>query len=200
MEANKMSSASKSILYHVFVAVLALFMVYPILWTLASSLKPEHEIFVKASSLIPSKIEWGNYAKGWKGFGTIGFDVFFRNSAFVTSMVVIGTLFSSTLVAFGFARLKFKLRTALFACLMITMMLPHQVTLIPQYILFQKLGWVNTYYPLIVPHFIGGTPFFIFLLIQFIRGIPRELDESAVIDGCSAYGIFWRIASLLSLL
>ncbi|PZE21640.1 carbohydrate ABC transporter permease [Paenibacillus xerothermodurans] len=193
-----MSRTLRSVIYHLFVAVLGLFMVYPILWTLASSLKPEHEIFVNASSLIPSTLEWQNYAKGWKGFGTIGFDVFFRNSALVTSMVVTGTLFSSALVAFGFARLQFSLRKALFACLMVTMMLPGQVTMIPQYILFQKLGWVNTYNPLIVPAFIGGTPFFIFLLIQFIRGIPRELDESAVIDGCSAYGIFWRIILPLS--
>jgi len=183
----------KSVSFHSFVCIFGLFMLYPILWTVASSLKPESEIFVNAASLIPSALEWGNYATGWKGFGQVGFDTFFKNSAFVTSLVVIGTLFSSTLVAFGFARQRFWLRNALFACLMISMMLPSQVTLVPQYILFQKLNWVNTYNPLIVPAFIGGTPFFIFLLIQFIRGIPRELDEAAVIDGCSPYGIFWRV-------
>ncbi|MEW9668305.1 carbohydrate ABC transporter permease [Ammoniphilus sp. 3BR4] len=168
-------------------------MIYPIVWTIVSSVKPEAEIFRKASSLIPSEFIWENYAAGWKGFGSVGFDVFFKNSAIITIMVVIGSILSSTVVAFGFARVQFRFKKLMFACLMATIMLPSQVTLIPQYILFDKLGWVNTFLPLIVPAFLGGTPFFIFLLIQFIRGIPRELDEAAVIDGCSKFGIFWRI-------
>jgi multiple sugar transport system permease protein len=179
--------------YHFFVIAFGLLMIYPILWTISSSLKPENEIFKNAASLVPSFLNWDNYAKGWAGFGTIGFDTFFTNSAFVTSMVVIGTLFSSSLVAFGFARLRFHFQSVLFVCLLATIMLPQQVTLIPQYILFHKLGWVNTFLPLIVPAFIGGIPFFIFLMIQFIRGVPRELDQAAVIDGCSTFGIFWRI-------
>lgn len=182
-----------SLLYHGFIIVFGFFMIYPILWMIASSLKPETEIFVDAASLIPSTLEWGNYIRGWAGYGGIGFDVFFQNSMFVTVLVVIGSLFSSSVVAFGFARLKFRFRTALFACLIATVMLPMQVTLIPQYILFHNLGWVNTFLPLIVPAYIGGIPFFIFLLVQFIRGIPRELDEAARIDGCSTYGIFGRI-------
>jgi multiple sugar transport system permease protein len=168
-------------------------MIYPILWTVASSLKPEEEIFKNSASLIPSKLEWNNYLQGWAGFGEITFGTFFANSTFVTTFVVIGTLFSSSLVAFGFARLKFRLKPVLFICLLATIMLPSQVTLIPQYIMFHNLGWVNTYFPLIVPAFIGGIPFFIFLMIQFIKGIPRELDEAAVIDGCTTFGIFWRI-------
>jgi len=187
------SQATRTTIYHAFVIFFGLVMIYPILWTVASSFKDESEVFKNAASLLPSTIDWHNYAEGWKGFGTIGFDLFFKNSAIVTSLVVIGTLFSSTLVAYGFARLKFPLRSFLFACLLITVMLPSQVTLIPQYILFNHLGWVNTYLPLVVPAFIGGTPFFIFLLVQFIRGVPRELDQAAVIDGCSAFGIFWRI-------
>lgn len=188
-----MSSGSRSLLYHLFVALFGIAMIYPILWTFASSLKPEAEIFGNSASLIPSALKWGNYAQGWQGFGNIGFDTFFLNSAFVTTLVVVGSLFSSTLVAFGFARLTFHFQTILFACLLATIMLPMQVTLIPQYILFHQLGWVNTYLPLIVPSFIGGIPFFIFLMIQFIRGVPRELDQAAVIDGCSTFGIFWRI-------
>ncbi len=168
-------------------------MIYPILWTIASSLKPESEIFRNAVSLIPSEWKWENYITGWEGFGNLSFSTFFLNSAFVTTMVVIGTLFSSTLVAFGFARLNFRFRTPLFVCMIVTLMLPSQVTLIPQYILFHNLGWVNTYLPLIVPAFIGGTPFFIFLMIQFIRGIPKELDEAAYMDGASTFGIFWRV-------
>jgi multiple sugar transport system permease protein len=184
---------AKTVMYHTFVIVFGLFMIYPILWTISSSLKPESEVFTHSASLLPSVIQWNNYVVGWRGFGKFGFDLFFRNSLVLTSAVVAGTLFSSSLAAFGFARLQFPLRKLLFACLMLTMMLPHQVTLIPQYILFNKLGWVNTYNPLIVPAFLGGGTFFIFLLIQFVRGIPKELDDSAVIDGCSKYGLFWRI-------
>jgi multiple sugar transport system permease protein len=185
--------SAQSVIYHTIFIAIGLIMLYPVLWTFASSLKPESEIFVNASSLIPSSFNWDNYAKGWKGFGTLGFDVFFRNSAIVTLLVGIGTIFSTTLVAYGFARLKFRLQFFWFACLLATMMLPSQVTLIPQYILFHNLGWVNTFLPLIVPAFIGGTPFFIFLMIQFIRGIPSELDQASVIDGCGAWGTFWHI-------
>lgn len=184
---------SKTFFYHAFTWILGLLMIYPILWTIASSLKPESEIFRNAASLIPSEWVWENYLKGWEGFGNLSFSTFFMNSAFVTSLVVIGTLFSSTLVAFGFARIKFRLRTVLFICMIITLMLPQQVTLIPQYILFHNLGWVNTYLPLIVPAFLGGIPFFIFLMVQFIRGIPRELDEAAYIDGANTLQIFLRI-------
>lgn len=183
----------KTVIYHVSIILLGVLMIYPIFWTFASSLKPETEIFRNASSLIPSMLKWSNYIDGWRGFGDVSFTTFFLNSTFVTTMVVIGTIFSSTLVAFGFARINFRFRTPLFICLLATLMLPQQVTLIPQYILFHNLGWVNTFLPLIVPAFIGGIPFFIFLMIQFIRGIPRDLDEAAVIDGCSTFGIFWRI-------
>jgi len=188
-----MTIRKNDLLYHFFVIGIGLIMIYPIAWTLASALKPESDIFKKAASLIPSELKWDNFAKGWAGFGDITFGTFFVNSGIVTTFVVIGTLISSTLVAFGFARLQFRLKKVLFVCLLATIMLPHQVTLIPQYIMFHKIGWVNTFYPLIVPAFIGGVPFFIFLMIQFIRGIPRELDEAAIIDGCSTFGIFWNI-------
>ncbi|WP_066191538.1 carbohydrate ABC transporter permease [Gracilibacillus timonensis] len=189
----------KTIIYHGAIWVLGLFMIYPILWTIASALKPEDEIFRNSASLIPSMIKWENFSQGWQGFGGLSFTTFFMNSSFVTLMVVLGTLISSSLVAFGFARVNFRFRTALFVCMIITLMLPQQVTLIPQYILFHNLGWVNTFLPLIVPAFVGGTPFFIFLLIQFIRGIPRELDEAAYMDGCSAFGIFWRVVLPLTM-
>ncbi|WP_026675633.1 carbohydrate ABC transporter permease [Alkalihalobacterium bogoriense] len=183
----------RDIIYYVFVLALGFVMIYPILWMFASSLKPAQEIFNNALSLIPSEIMWQNYPQGWQGFGRTGFDIFFTNSAIITSLVVIGSICSCSIVAFGFARLNFKFKGLLFACLMGTIMLPVQITLIPQYVLFHNIGWVNTFYPLIIPAFLGGTPFFVFLLIQFIRGIPRELDEAAIVDGCSTIGIFWRI-------
>ncbi|WP_413379348.1 carbohydrate ABC transporter permease [Alkalihalobacillus sp. 1P02AB] len=186
-------SRLSSVLYHTFMIGLGFLMIYPILWMFASSVKPEAEIFHNAASLIPSVFQWENYSIGWEGYGNFGFDLFFKNSMIVTSFVVIGTLISSSLVAYGFARLKFKFQKVWFACLLGTVMLPVQVVIIPQYILFHNIGWVNTFLPLIVPAFLGGSAFFIFLMVQFIRGIPRELDEAATIDGCSHFGIFWRI-------
>ncbi|GGI95302.1 ABC transporter permease [Alicyclobacillus cellulosilyticus] len=179
--------------FHAVMWVISAFMLYPILWTLASSLKPESEIFTHAASLIPSHIDWSNYTKGWIGFGDVGFARFFANSFFITFMVLIGTLLSSPWVAYGFSRLRFPLRNTLFVCLMVSMMLPAQVTVIPQYILFRHLGWVNTYYPLIVPAYLGGSAFFVFLIMQFIRTIPRELDEAAKIDGCGPYRIYTQV-------
>jgi multiple sugar transport system permease protein len=188
-----MKAHAGSALYHLFIIGFGLLMIYPILWMLASSLKPGSEIFTNVASLIPSRLLWENYVVGWKGTGRITFSTFFANSTFITLCVMLGCLLSASLVGFGFARIQFKFRTVLFSCLLISMMLPGQVTLIPQYILFQKMGWVNTYYPLIVPSFIGGTPFFIFLMVQFYRGIPRELDDAAVIDGCTIFGVWRRI-------
>jgi multiple sugar transport system permease protein len=193
------SKSVNSTVYHLFVTIVGVFMLYPVLWTLASSLKPENEIFVNAASLLPSKLVWQNYADGWKGFGTYGFSLFFRNSVIVTMLTVIGTLFSTALVSYGFARLRFRFKPVLFVCLLATLMLPGQVTLIPQYILFHKMNWINTYLPLVVPSFIGGSAFFIFLMIQFIRGIPKELDQASVIDGCGTFGTFRHVILPLTL-
>lgn len=190
---NTKRKLSSELIFHFFVIAVGFSMIYPILWTVASSLKPKAEIFQNATSLIPSALMWENYVEGWAGFGGYTFGTFFLNTTIITSLTLIGTLFSTTLIAFGFARLQFRFKRTLFTILLATMMLPGQVTLIPQYIIFHKLGWVNTFYPLTVGAFIGGNPFFIFLLVQFIRGIPRELDEAAVIDGASTFGIFWQI-------
>lgn len=187
------NSKMSDVIYYTFVAAFGFVMIYPILWMIMSSLKPEVEIFGNAASLIPGEFRWDNFARGWEGFGGIGFDVYFRNSIIVTTLVVLGTVASASIVAYGFARINFKFKALLFGCLMATVMLPVQITLIPQYILFHNFGWVNTFYPLIVPAFLGGQPFFIFLLIQFIRGIPRELDEAATIDGCNKFGVFYKI-------
>lgn len=190
---TKKQKLIKDIIYYVLVAGFGFAMLYPILWMFASSLKPNVEIFNNAMSLIPSEFMWENYTVGWQGFGRTGFDVFFRNSFTITFFVVLGSILTASIVAYGFARLEFKFKSVFFACLMATVMLPGQMTLIPQYIMFHNIGWVNTFLPLIVPAFLGGQPFFIFLLVQFIRGVPRELDEAAIVDGCSTFGVFWRV-------
>nr|MBO2493628.1 ABC transporter permease [Clostridia bacterium] len=120
------------------------------------------------------------------------FDLFFKNSLFYSGVGTIGTVISFLTVAYGFSRVNFKGRNFWFACMMMTMMLPAQVVIIPQFIMFHKFNWVNSFKPLIVPTFTAG-PFFVFLIMQFIRGIPSELDEAAKIDGCNKYEIFFRI-------
>jgi multiple sugar transport system permease protein len=175
--------------YNLFCIALAFLMLYPVLWLVASSFKESSSVFVQAGSLIPRPFVLRNYAQGWKGFGGYTFATFFRNSLYQSVLSTVGAVVSSTIVAFGFARVRFPGRNILFACLMLTMMLPEQVLLIPQYVLFHGIGWVNSFKPLIVPRWLGH-PFFIFLIMQFIRTIPRELDESAVLDGCGKYRTF----------
>ncbi len=184
--------------YHLFVILFMLAMLYPLLWMLSSSFKGPSEIFTNASKLIPDVFVFSNYREGWKGFGNVTFGTFFSNSLFVTGLSVIGQVAMSTVVAYGFARVRFPGRKILFALMILTMLLPAQILLIPQYILFMNFGWINSYLPLIVPSY-AGLPFFIFLIMQFIQGIPRELDESAKIDGCGKLRIFWRIILPLAL-
>lgn len=189
---NRRARAARSVILHLAVTVFALLMIYPLLWMVSSSLKDNADIFVRSYQLIPSEINFKNYMNGLKGFAGTPFTVFFKNSLIITVFSVLGTVVSSTLVAYGFARIRFAGSSFWFACMMLTMMLPAEVLTIPQYIFFQKIGWINTFLPLIVPSFFGGA-FFIFLMVQFLRGIPKELDESATIDGCGRYGIFLRI-------
>jgi len=182
---------TSTIIFHLVVASLGFVMVYPILWMFASSLKQSNEIWQNQASLIPS-FYWQNYTNGLKGFGGVRFTVFFKNSFIIVITSVIGQVISSALVAYGFARIQFKFKKPLFACVIVTLMLPTQILAIPQYIMFQSFGWINTWAPLIVPSFFG-YPFFIFLIYQFIQSIPHDLDEAAYIDGCSKYTIFARI-------
>jgi len=170
----------------------ALIMIYPLLWMLSSSLKPDTMIF-KEIGLWPSKITLENYFKGWEGTTGFTFATFFKNSFIVVGLSIIGNLISCSLAAYAFARLDFSFKKVLFALMFATIMLPHDVVLIPQYILFNKLGWVNTFLPLIVPKFFATEAFFIFLMVQFIRGIPKSLDEAARVDGCGHTQIFSKI-------
>lgn len=178
--------------YHILVGGFAILMLYPVIWLLMSSFKPSDTIFVTAKSLIPDPWIWTNFVEGWKGIGGNSFGVFIKNTAILVVITLIGQVISSAFIAFGFARLEFKGKAIWFGIMMVTLMLPHDVLMVPQYIIFSKLGWLNSIKPLAVPAYFGH-PFFIFLLVQFIRTIPRELDEAAIIDGCNTFKIFTKI-------
>ncbi|MGG1672782.1 carbohydrate ABC transporter permease [Paenibacillus sp. NRS-1783] len=179
-------------IYHILVAALALLMLYPVFWMLFSSFKESRTIFVTASSLFPTEWIWQNYVTGWKGTSGYNFGMYIFNSLTIVLIATIGAVLSSSLIAFGFGRMQFKGRNFWFALMMMTLMLPGDVVLVPQYIIFTKLGWVNTILPLVVPSFFG-MPFFIFLMVQFIRTIPIELDEAATIDGCGKFRLYFQI-------
>ena len=188
----RLRAALHTLIYHVGVFAVGLFMLYPLLWLFASSFKGEDEIWTNVSSLIPHDFTFKNYINGWAGFGGISFTTFYRNSFIYAGVGTLIAVMASAVVAYGFARIRFAGRNIWFACMLATLMLPVQVQIIPQYIVFSKLGWINTFLPLLLPR-IGGTAFFIFMIMQFIRGIPKEMDEAAEIDGCGKGGIFLRI-------
>ena len=179
-------------LTHLFIIALGLLMVYPILWMIVSSFKPNNMIF-SDPGLIPKTVTIENYISGWKGYAGTSFGRFFVNSLLMCAGAVIGNLIACTMAAYAFGRLKFAGRDFWFAVMMITLMLPGHVTIVPRYILFNTFGWVGTYLPIIIPKFLATDAFFVFLLVQFIRSLPKELDEAAIIDGCSEAGVFLRI-------
>jgi multiple sugar transport system permease protein len=181
---------------HALLIIASIAMLYPLLWMLSASFRPQSEIF-SSSSIIPSQVSFDAYLRGWNGL-QVSFATFFSNSFLIAALSVIGNLAACSITAFAFARLQFRGRNFWFALMLGTLMLPYQVTLIPQYVLFLHLGWVNTFLPLVVPKFLATDSFFIFLMVQFFRGIPRELDEAAMIDGCSTFQIYLRIMLPLS--
>lgn len=184
-------------LYHALILLIGLMMVYPLIWMIMSSFKETNTIFTTAGSLIPKQFTLENYINGWKGFAKITFVTFFKNSLLISVLATFGTIISSAVVAYGFARFKFRGRGLLFAAMLLSMMLPAQVLMIPQYLWYQKLGWVGSYLPLIVPYFFATQGFFVYLMSNFISGIPVELDEAAKIDGCSYWGIFVKVIAPL---
>jgi len=195
-EREKRESRSR-LLKHIFLSFFAFFMLYPLLWMLASSFKPDNQIFGQLS-IFPENLLWENYIEGWTAL-KVSFSTFYLNSTLITVLTVLGNLISCSFAAYAFARLDFALKNFWFALMMMTLMIPYHVVLIPQYVLFLKLGWVDTYLPLVVPKFLASEAFFIFLMVQFFRQLPRELDEAAMIDGCSPFKIYWAIIIPLSL-
>ncbi len=187
--------------YRIFLFILvtlgATLMIYPLLWMIASSFKPEMLIF-KDKSLIVREWTFEHYVRGWKGVsGTVFLD-YLLNSFKVVIPVVIGNIVSCSMVGFAIARLQFPFKKVVFSIILLTMMLPMHATLIPRYVMFLNLDWINTYLPLTVPSFFAVQGFFCYLFIQFMRGIPSDLDQAATVDGCNPIMIYFKIIAPLS--
>ena len=194
----KNKTAVHHTLTHLLIITLGLIMIYPIVWMIISSFKPNNMIF-SDPGLIPKAVTFDNYISGWKGFAGVSFGRFFANSLLMCIGAVIGNLIACTMAAYAFARLEFTGKKFWFAMMLVTLMLPGHVTIVPRYILFNTFGWVGSYLPIIVPKFLATDAFFIFLLVQFMRSLPKELDEAAIIDGCGKAGVFFRIIVPLSM-
>jgi len=181
----------KTILTHTILLIGAIIIFIPIAWMISTSLKPPEQVRKFPPVWIPDPFVWSNYVTAVTIY-PVSFLVFIRNSLVISLSVVLGTVLSNTIVAFAFARLRFPGSRILFLIALSTMMLPRQITLIPLFILFSKLGWVNTFRPLIIPAFFANG-YDIFLMRQFYSSIPSEMDDAARIDGCGVLGLFFRI-------
>jgi multiple sugar transport system permease protein len=187
----------RSLTFHAFIIFFGIFMIYPLIWMLSSSFKPQTDIFT-GFSFWPKDPTLDNYINGWKGVSGFVFGRFFLNSMFIACICIIGNILSCSMAAYAFSKLKFKLNKILFSIVLLTLMLPFHVKLIPQYVIYMRLGWVNTYLPFIVPRFFAVEGFFVFLLVQFMRTISNELLEAPRIDGCNTFDIYLRFMMPLS--
>ena len=190
---NVRDAVSKTLVYLILGAG-SVIILMPLLWMISTSLKPLSHVFRFPPEFIPQRIVWSNYPDA---LTQLPFDVYFANTIFIVFWTVLGEIIVSSIVAYAFARLRWKGRNALFIVVLATMMLPRQVTLIPDFLIFKYLGMIDTFWPLILPSWFGN-PFYIFLLRQYFLTHSRELDQAAVIDGCSRFGVFWRITLPMS--
>jgi len=189
---RKLRNIRNEAVFHAVVLIIGTFMLYPLLWMIFGSFKPTTAEIFGTISLVPSKFTFQNYIRGWRYNNITTFATFYKNSLIVTGFSTLGAVLMSSLAAFGFSRVHFRGRKFWYSCMFLTLMLPYQVVMVPQFVLFFKLKWINTFLPLIVPQF-GGQAFFIFMMVQFFRGVPMELDESAMLDGCNKFTIYIRI-------
>jgi len=183
------------VLLYLLAIITALLFSIPFFWTVISSLKSAAEIRVFPPTFFPNDIRWQNYHDV---FRLAPFGLFIWNTVYVTALAMIGQILSAAAVAYGFSRFRFPGREPLFFLVLSTMMLPWQVTIVPTFLLFRYMGWINTFWPLIIPSYFGGGAFYIFLLRQFFMTIPRDLDEAAKLDGASSVRIFWNLILPLS--
>ncbi|MFC9125609.1 carbohydrate ABC transporter permease [Streptomyces sp. NPDC057099] len=178
--------------WHAVCVVIGLVLLYPVLWLLTASFKSGEEVISNLSP-IPKLFTPGNYTEAVDGVSGLTLWRLFGNSLLISVGTVIGNVLSCSLAAYAFARLRFRGRGLYFALMIGTLMLPAHLMLIPQYVIFQELGMVGTYLPLILPKFLATEAFFVFLVVQFIRSLPAELDQAAAIDGCGPYRTFWHV-------
>ena len=193
MKSRAQQTIELALMYLVLLAMAACFIV-PFFWLLSSSLKRPSELFEIPVRWIPREIQFDNYKKM---FDTIPFFLYLRNTMFLVVNNIIGSLISCSLVGYGFSRLRWPGRDKIFVLVLITMILPYQVTMIPLFVQFQKMGWVGSFLPLTVPNYFGN-PFFIFLMRQFFMGIPNDLSEASRIDGAGEFRIYWQICMPLA--
>jgi multiple sugar transport system permease protein len=177
------------VLWHVVAVVAVLVMIYPIVWLIFTSFKPANEV-LSSLALLPKHATGDNYSQVFHGIAGYSVWQYFANSLIVSVGAVAGNVISCSLAGYAFGRLRFRGRGPMFAFMLATIMLPQHVVLIPQYVIFHKMGLVNTFWPLILPKFLATDAFFVFLMVQFVRTIPRELDEAATIDGCGPIRTF----------
>ena len=182
-------AAAKGLVY-AFIAAGAVLCLVPFLWMVSSSLKTQVDVQKVPPELLPRAVEFGNYARAW---GALPFTRFLFNTLFITVLAMAGELIASSLVAYGFARFRFPGRRALFIVLLATMMIPGIVTLVPVFLLWRRLGLVNSFDPLVLGALFGGRAFYVFLLRQFFASIPRELEEAAVLDGATPLQVYWHV-------
>ncbi|MBW9092075.1 carbohydrate ABC transporter permease [Microbacterium jejuense] len=182
----------QTVIWLVVLLAITAVVLYPLVWLFLSTFKPNSE-FGQNTGLLPENWYFGNYAKVMEGIAGVPMWRFFLNSLILSVAAVVGTLLSSALAAYAFARVQFKGLGIFFAAMIGTLLLPFHVVIIPQYIIFNQLGWVDTYIPLILPKFLATGAFFVFLLVQFMRQMPRDMDEAARIDGAGHFRIFWSI-------
>lgn len=180
-----------SLAKHLGLIALSLLMIYPLIWLVVSSLRPSDEIF-RDPSIVLNDLTFDNYVTGWDALRH-PFTLYLFNTAVLVLGAIIGNLVSCSMAAYAFARLQFRGRTLFFAAMLATIMLPIHVVIVPQYVIFSQLGWTNTFLPLLVPKFLATEAFFVFLMVQFIRALPKELDEAARIDGAGHLRIFLQV-------
>jgi len=181
-----------TIITHLVMILIGIVMLYPLIWMLFSAFKTNAEIF-GSTALLPAEPVWDSFIKGWKGTGKVTYTQFYINTFKLVIPTVLFTVFSCSFVAYGFARFRFRGKKILFMLMISTLMLPNSVLIIPRYILYNKLVWLNSYLPFTIPALFACYPFFIYMMVQFFRGLPIALDEAASIDGCNTFQVYWTI-------
>lgn len=182
------------VLCYAFLILVAFVMLYPLMWMVGCSFKSNNEIFTSISLFPRESTGWQAFTDGWKGNGQYTYTTFFYNTLVMVIPTVLLTLLSTLITSFAFARFRFKGKKILFSLVIGTLLLPNEVLIVPRYILFNRFGWLNSYLPFYIPAALATYSFFIFMLVQFIRSIPFELDEAAYIDGCNS---FWTLLHVI---